>query len=101
MRIRLESQWRQLAFAAACALACGMLAGHAARAGLAAYSAGLNTVESMRYAAQLQPRNAGYHSLLGRYYALAPEQDLAQADGQYESAVALNPYDARVWLELA
>ena len=48
----------------------------------------------------LEPANAEYRDLLGRYLALSGAS-LDEAISDYRTAVHLNPYEARYWLDLA
>ncbi len=71
------------------------------RAARAAYFAGRNTREGFARAAQLEPSNARYWSLLGRYwqYNLA-DPDPRRAIQAYRYAVSLDPRSAAAWLDL-
>lgn len=74
------------------------------------YAAGLNyaaeregavpELETLRGAIRMEPSNAEYHWRLGRY-RIAVQQDASAAAGDFRAAVALNPYVARYWLDLA
>jgi hypothetical protein len=55
---------------------------------------------SLQKAIRLEPSNAEYHELLGRNLALSVA-NLDEAIANYRTAVQLNPYDARCWLDLA
>jgi len=57
------------------------------------------TPESLNNALRLEPSNAEFHYRIGRYSLLA--QDLRSAIADFNAAIALNPYDARFWLDLA
>jgi len=57
------------------------------------------TPENLRTAARLQPDNAEFHYRLGRYSLLM--QDFPSAITDLTAAIALNPHDARYWLDLA
>jgi len=54
----------------------------------------------LQRAVRLSPGNADYRHRLGRYFAYVAG-DSASAVESYRSAVALNPYDARYWFDLA
>lgn len=51
-------------------------------------------------AVRLEPMNADHHHRLGLHFMFV-EQDPASAIENYRAAVALNPYVARYWLDLA
>ncbi len=51
-------------------------------------------------AVRLSPGNADYRHRLGRYFAFVAGDPHA-AIGSYRTAVALNPYNARYWFDLA
>src|SRR3989442_8322934 len=55
---------------------------------------------SLQRAIQLEPSNAEYRNVLGRYLA-SSGQNLEAGISHYEAAVRLNPYVARYWLDLA
>lgn len=57
------------------------------------------TPESLKTALQLEPSNAEFRYRSGRYSLLA--QDFPAAVADFQAAIALNPYDARYWLDLA
>jgi tetratricopeptide (TPR) repeat protein len=57
-------------------------------------------VSNLQRAIRLEPANAEYRDLLGRNLALSVA-NLDEAIANYQSAVHLNPYDARSWLDLA
>jgi hypothetical protein len=67
---------------------------------LAAHFASVPEIASLRAAVRLEPSNAEYHQRLAQYFFLA-DHDLASALQAYQSAVALNPYDANLWLGIA
>jgi tetratricopeptide (TPR) repeat protein len=58
------------------------------------------SISALQRATQLEPWNPEFHSRLGRYYFFA-EQDAAAAVPHYRSALALAPYVARYWFDLA
>ena len=51
-------------------------------------------------AVRLSPGNADYRYRLGRYFAFVAGEPQSAIDS-FRSAVALNPYDARYWFDLA
>ena len=55
---------------------------------------------SLQSAIDLEPRNADYHDLLGRFL-LFEAHDPATAIGAIKAAVSLNSYNAAYWLDLA
>lgn len=66
----------------------------------AARLAAVPDVPNLQRAIRLEPANAEYRELLGRNFALSTA-NLDEAIANYRSAVHLNPYDARSWLDLA
>jgi tetratricopeptide (TPR) repeat protein len=54
----------------------------------------------MERAIRLEPSNARYHTQLGRYLLYVQHQP-EEAVARFHEASALNPYPARVWLDLA
>ncbi len=57
------------------------------------------TPENLKTAARLEPSNAEFRYRIGRYSLLV--QDFPAAIGDFKAAIALNPYDARFWLDLS
>jgi tetratricopeptide (TPR) repeat protein len=57
-------------------------------------------LDSLQQASRLAPSNAFYHDRLGRYFFLV-QQDVNAGLEHYRTAVALDPYEARFWLDLA
>jgi tetratricopeptide (TPR) repeat protein len=55
---------------------------------------------SLQRATHWQPGNADYHDRLGRYFFLIERSPEAAAES-YRKAVALNPFDAHYWFDLA
>ena len=55
---------------------------------------------SLQRATRWQPGNADYHHRLGRYFFLIQRSPEAAAES-YRTAVALNPFDAHFWFDLA
>jgi tetratricopeptide (TPR) repeat protein len=100
MRIALDSAGKKRAF---CLLLLGLTAIYlilvSARFA-AEWLAARPYLRSLRTAVQLDPGNAEYRHRLGRYYDLVLQNPNAAIE-QYQSAVRLNPHDARYWLELA
>ncbi|MGH9668953.1 MAG: hypothetical protein ACRD3A_02430 [Terriglobales bacterium] len=57
-------------------------------------------LDSLERASRLAPSNAHYHDRLGRYFFLV-QQEVGAGLEHYRKAVALNPYEARYWMDLA
>ncbi|HVP52372.1 MAG TPA: carbohydrate binding domain-containing protein [Terriglobales bacterium] len=57
------------------------------------------TLESLETAARIEPMDAELRYRIGRSSLLV--QDFPNAIGEIKAAIALNPYDARYWLDLA
>jgi len=72
----------------------------ALRAYLACHLAESLDSPKIKRAIQLEPSNAEYRELLGRNLALSGAS-LDEAISIYRTAVHLNPYEARYWLDLA
>jgi lipopolysaccharide biosynthesis regulator YciM len=100
MRIDLSSPLRRVGFAAACCVAVALYLGLSLRIYLAARVAAVPNVPNLQRAIRLEPANAEYRELLGRNLALSAA-NLDEAIVNYRTAVQLNPYDARCWLDLA
>jgi tetratricopeptide (TPR) repeat protein len=54
----------------------------------------------MQRAIRLEPSNAEYRALLGRYFALSGAS-IDEAISEFRTAVHLNPYESMYWLDLA
>ena len=100
MRIELRSRLRRFSFAAACFVVVALYLHFALRAYLACHLAGSLDSPKVQRAIQLEPANAQYRELLGRNLALSGAS-LEEAISIYRTAVHLNPYEARYWLDLA
>ena len=100
MRIELPSPLRKFLFAAACFVLIGLYLGLSLRAYLATRLAAVPDVPNLQKAIRLEPANAEYRELLGRNLALSGA-NLDDAISNYRTAVHLNPYEARYWLDLA
>src|SRR6267378_294150 len=100
MRIDLRSRLRRFSLAAACFVVVGLYLQFALRAYLASHLAGSLDSPKIRRAIHLEPANAEYRELLGRNLALSGAS-LDEAISDYRTAVRLNPYEARYWLDLA
>src|ERR1700683_4216146 len=100
MRVELRPRLRRFSFAAACFVVVALYLQFALRAFLAAHLAATPDLSSLNKAIRLEPSNAEYRELLGRSLALSGA-NLDDAIANYRTAVHLNPYDARYWLDLA
>jgi len=72
----------------------------ALRAYLASHLAATPDLPNLNKATRLEPSNAEYRELLGRNLALSGAS-LDEAISDYRTAVHLDPYEARYWLDLA
>ena len=100
MRIDLWSLIRRFCFSGACFLVIGLYVAFTGRAYLAAHLAANPDLANIQRAIRLEPSNAEYRELLGRSLALSGAS-LDEDISDYRTAVHLNPYEARYWLDLA
>ena len=100
MRIELRSPLRRIVFAAACFILMALYFELSLREYLATRLAAVPDLPNLQKAIRLEPTNAEYRELLGRNLALSGA-NLDDAISNYRTAVHLNPYDARCWLDLA
>jgi tetratricopeptide (TPR) repeat protein len=100
MPIELRSPLRKFSFAGVCFVLVGLYLHLALRAYLASHLAATPTLPNLNQANRLEPSNAEYRELLGRNLALLGA-NLDDAIASYRTAVHLNPYAARYWLDLA
>src|ERR1039458_4368426 len=100
MQIDLRSLLRSFCFAGGCLIVIGLYLLFAARAYFAAHLAAKPELPNIQRAARLEPSNAEYRALLGRNLALSGAS-LDEDISDYRTAVHLNPYEARYWLDLA
>jgi tetratricopeptide (TPR) repeat protein len=100
MQIELQSPLRRFVFAGACLLVVGFYLPFAGRAYLAAHLAAKPDFPDMQRAIRLEPSNAEYRALLGRYLALSGAS-IDEAISEFRTAVHLNPYESMYWLDLA
>jgi tetratricopeptide (TPR) repeat protein len=98
--MRIQSRSRQLFFAAICIVFIGLYSLVAFRVYHSSRLAAVPDQRNLQEAIRLEPANAEYRELLGRYLAFSG-QNLDGAISNYQAAVALNPYAARYWLDLA
>jgi tetratricopeptide (TPR) repeat protein len=100
MQIPLTSSARRISLALVSAL---LLTGYLWLAGRefgAAFFSNRPDLASLQRAVRWQPGSADYLHRLGRYFFLIQRSPDAAADA-YRRAVALNPYDAHYWFDLA
>lgn len=100
MQIPLTSSARRISLALVSAI---LLAGYLWFAGRqfgAAVFSDRPDLASLQRATRWQPGNADYHDRLGRYFFLIERSPEAAAES-YRTAVALNPFDAHYWFDLA
>jgi tetratricopeptide (TPR) repeat protein len=100
MQIELRSLPRKLCFTAVCLILGGLYLRSGSRAYLASDLAANPSVSDIQRAIRLEPSNAEYRALLGRYLALSGAS-LDDAISDFRTAVHLNPYESRYWLDLA
>jgi tetratricopeptide (TPR) repeat protein len=100
MQIELRSPLRRFGSAGACLIVIGFYLLFAGRAYLAAHLAKKTDMLDIQRAIRLEPSNAEYRALLGRYLALSGTS-LDEAISDFRTAVYLNPYESRYWLDLA
>src|SRR3989442_6208246 len=98
--MRIQSRSRQFFFAAVCIVFVGLYSYLAFRPYYASRLAAVPDQGNLQEAIRLEPANAEYRELLGRYLAFSGH-NLDGAISDYRAAVALNPYAARYWLDLA
>lgn len=100
MQIALQSLAQRTAFLGACLVVSALYLSLCAREFLAFHFSQKPDLASFYRAAALEPENAIYPYLLGRYYLLA-RQEPETAARFFSSAVALDPHRARYWFDLA
>lgn len=100
MPIVLHSWARKAALLAITALPLGLYSAWSVRIARAEYLSNHGGEEGSRLASQLEPNNAEYHLQLGRKLFVV-DQDWNGAAAEFQRAAALNPHDARNWLELS
>jgi tetratricopeptide (TPR) repeat protein len=100
MKLELRSPLRKVLFAGICLVFLGLYLHLALRAYRASHLAAVADSAHLQNAIRLEPANAEYRDLLGRNLALSGIS-LGEAISNYRTAVSLNPYEARYWLDLA
>jgi len=100
MQIELRSPLRRFFLALVCLVLVGLYLQWALRAYLASRLAAIPEPSNLQRAIRLEPANAEYHDLFGRYLALSGIS-LDEGIANYRIAAQLNPYAARYWLDLA
>jgi tetratricopeptide (TPR) repeat protein len=100
MQIELQSPLRRFGLAGGCLIVIGFYLLFAGRAYLAAHLAKKTDLPDIQRAIRLEPSNAEYRALLGRYLALSGAS-LDEAISDFRIAVLLNPYESQYWLDLA
>ena len=100
MQLELRLRLRRFCFAAACFVVVALYLQFALRAFLAAHLAATPDLSNLNRAIRLEPSNAEYRELLGRNLALSGAS-LDEAISDYRTAIHLDPYEARYWLDLA
>jgi len=100
MQIELRSRAGRICFIAACFVAVGLYQLSALRPFVASVLAASLDPKKIQKAIEWEPANAEYPDLLGRQLALSGTS-VNEAISNYRTAVRLNPYEARYWLDLA
>jgi len=96
----MRSRLRRFSFAAACFVVVALYLLLSLRAYLATHLAGRLDSTNIQKAIQLESSNGDYQDLLGRNLALSGAS-LDNAVSHFRTAVSLNPFEARYWLDLA
>ena len=100
MRIYLQSRARKVLLLGASLLLATAYTGLAGARFVAAFLSQRGDLASLQRATHVDPQDAEYHYLLGRYFWLVlRDPDLAVP--AFRAAVALNPYAAPYWFDLA
>jgi tetratricopeptide (TPR) repeat protein len=100
MHVELRSPFRRFGFGGACLIVIGSYLLFAGRAFVAAHLAAKSDLPNIQRAMRLEPSNAEYPALLGGFLALSGAS-LDEAISNFRTAVHLNPYESRYWLDLA
>ena len=99
IRVALHDSGRKVIFLGICLLLATVYVGLVSREFFADYFSTKLDLPSLRLAARLEPRNAEYQYRLGEYFLLT-QHEPKTAVPFFKSATALNPHNARYWLEL-
>jgi tetratricopeptide (TPR) repeat protein len=100
MQIEVQSHLRQFSFGLVCLILAGVYLQLILRPYRASRLSAIPELSNLQKAIRLEPSNAEYRNLLGRSLAFSGE-NLDDAIANYRTAVDLNPYSARYWLDLA
>jgi len=100
MQIELRSHLRPFGFGLICLLLAGLYFRLVLRSYQASQLALVPELSNLEQAIRLEPSNAEYRELLGRNLTLSGG-NLDDAISNYRTAVNLNPYVGRYWLDLA
>ncbi len=100
MQIELQSHLREFSFGFLCLVLAGLYLQLILRPYRASRLAAIPDLSNLQEAIGLEPSNAEYRELLGRNLALSGAS-LDEAISNYRTAVRLNPYESRYWLDLA
>ncbi len=100
MHIALHSPWRKVAFLGTSLLLCTAYLSYSTREFLSAHFSEQANLPSLEQAVALEPTNASYWNLLGRYHLFVNQEPLA-AVPLLQSAVKLNPHRADYWVDLS
>jgi len=100
MQIELRSSLRKFFSALVCFVLMGLYLQWSLRAYLASRLAAVPEPSKLQKAIRLEPSNAEYRDLFGRYSALSGTS-LDEGIANFRAAVQLNPYVAQYWLDLA
>jgi tetratricopeptide (TPR) repeat protein len=99
MTVPLSDRQRTL-FGAALVFLAGVFLFLAGKEFVASVYASRSELPKLELAVRLSPENADYRHRVGRYLAFITGDSQAAIES-YQSAVALNPYNARYWFDLA
>jgi len=100
IKVALDSPARKLVFLGTCLLFATVYIGWVTREFFADYFSKRLDLASLQMAARLDPGRADYQYQLGHYF-LQTQDEPATALQFFKSATALNPYNARYWLDLS
>src|SRR2546423_2638322 len=101
MLVRLPNPASRFLLPSLAFILCAGLSYFSIRVAWAAHKIGLGTAAGFQAAVRWEPSNAENWYLLGRYWQYTlDEPDAERAIRYYRSALALNPHDAGVWMDL-